>query len=133
MVLWLAPLTVGSCASSSPHVNNVQQLNLRLQGSWLLQSYRPNITLDAPLLALINVQFGQMRVTFDGIRLTAQGPGLQITRTYQIQDVVDQSATLVLSEPTGEMIRVWVSIQNNMLTFRPEDAPWSGEGTLQRI
>jgi hypothetical protein len=108
-------------------------LNLQLQGAWLLQSYRPNIALDAPLLALINIQFGQMRVTFDGTRLTAQGPGLQVTRLYQIQQVVDQSATLVLSEPTGESIRVWVEIRDNMLAFRPQDAPWSGEGTFRRL
>lgn len=132
-LLLLVPLGSGSCASNPPRVNDVQQLNMQLRGTWLLQTYHPNISLDAPLLALINIQFGQMRVTFDGTKLTALGPGLQVVRMYQIHEVVEQSATLVLSEPTGESIRVWVSIQDNMLTFRPMDAPWGGEGTFRRI
>ena len=128
------PFAAGSCAGNPPHVNDVQQLSQRLQGVWLLRSYRPNVSLDPPLLALTNVQFGQMRVTINSNRLIAQGPGLlQVVRTYQIQEIVDQSATLVITEPTGESTRVWVEFRDNLLTFRPMDPPWTGEGTLQRI
>ena len=129
----LVPVAVGSCASNPPRVNNVQQWNQRLQGAWLLQSYRPYITLDAPTLALINIQFGQMRVTMDGTRFTAQGPGVQVARTYQIQASEDESAILIIADPSGVPIRVTVFLQDNLLTFHPLDAPWSGEGTLRRI
>jgi hypothetical protein len=129
----LVPLAAGSCASNPPRVNDVQQLNQRLQGVWLLQSYRPNVALEAPLLALVNIQFGQMRVTFNGTQLTAQGPALQVARTYQIQEAMDQTATLIVSEPTGVSVRVRVEFRDNLLMFRPLDAPWSGEGSLQRL
>jgi len=85
------------------------------------------------MLALINIQFGQMRVTMDGTRLTAQGPGVQVARTYQIQASEDESAMLIISDPSGVPIRVSVFLQDNLLTFHPLDAPWSGEGTLRRI
>jgi len=130
---WLVLLAAVSCASNPPRVNDVQQVNQRLQGVWLLQSYRPDVALEAPLLALVNVQFGQMRVTFNGTRLNAQGPALQVARTFQIQEAMDQTATLIVLDPNGVSNRVRVEFRDNLLMFRPLDAPWSGEGTLQRL
>jgi hypothetical protein len=121
------------CASSQPRVNDVQQVSLRLQGNWLLESYRPNVALEAPLAAMLAMQLGQLRVNFDATQFTAQGSGMQVTRTYTIQEVVDTTATLIVSEPTGVSIRVWIDFTGNILTFRPMDAPWSGQGTLKRL
>jgi hypothetical protein len=126
-------MTLGSCASSQTRVNDVQQINQRLQGVWLLENFRPNVSLEPGLSALLSLQFGQMRVTVDGSRITAQGPGLQVMRTFQIQETVDQSATLVVTDQTGIAIRVWVEFRDKWLTFRPMDSPWTGEGTLQRL
>jgi hypothetical protein len=130
--LLLALPASSGCAGNQSRVNDVQQVNLRLQGSWVLRSYRPNVALEAPLAAMLNVQLGQLRVTINGTQLEAQGPALQVVRSYQIQEVVDQTATLVVTEPTGVSVRVWIEFRDNLLTFRPLDAPWGGEGTLQR-
>jgi hypothetical protein len=136
--LWLVISAVGSCASNPPRVNDVQQVNQSLRRAWLLQSYRSTTTLEPLLQALVNAQFEQMRVTINGTQingtqLTAQGPGVQVVRTYQIQEAADQTATLIVSEPTGASVRVRVEIRDSSLTFRPFDAPWGGEGTLQRL
>ena len=85
------------------------------------------------MAVLVNMQFGQLRVTINGAQISAQGPGVQVGRTYQVLEADDQSATLTVSEPTGASVRVWVAIQDNVLTFHPLDAPWSGEGTLRRL
>ena len=132
-LLAFALLVVASCASSQPRVNNVQVVNQQLQGAWILQSYRPFTALETPLAVLVNMQFGQMRVTINGTQISAQGPGVQVARSYQVLEADAQSATLTVSEPTGASVRVWIAIQDNVLTFHPLDAPWGGEGTLRRM
>lgn len=121
------------CASSQIRANDVQQVTQRLQGSWLLTSYHPSVALEAPLQGMLGMQLGQMRVVIEGTQISASGPGLQVARSYYIQEVVDQTATLVVSEPSGVSIRVWIEMRDPVLTFRPLDAPWSGQGTLQRL
>jgi hypothetical protein len=131
--LLLAVSVSSGCASSAPRVTEVQQVNMRLQGNWLLQSYRPSVALEAPLVAMLGAQLGQLRVTVDATQLSAVGPGVQVVRTYRIQEVVDQAATLVVSEPSGVSVRVWIEFRENLVIFRPMDAPWNGEGTLRRL
>lgn len=133
ILMALVVLSVTACGSSQPRVNHVQVMNQRMQGAWLLQSYRPFTSLDAPMAALVNLQLGQMRVTINGAQITAQGPGAQVVRTYSVLEADDRSATIVVSEPTGASVRVWLAIEGNLLTFHPLDAPWGGEGTLQRL
>jgi hypothetical protein len=106
---------------------------MQLQGDWLLTSYRPNVPLEAPLQGLLQVQLGQLRVHIEGERIIATGPFVQVTRTYRVEEAFDQTATLVVAEPTGVSVRVWIERQGNVLTFRPLDAPWNGEGTLLRL
>ena len=122
-----------SCASNQKRVNDVQQMSQRLQGAWLLKNFTPREPLEPALFALLNLQFGQLRVVVNGTQITAQGPGLQVSRTYQIQEVVDSSATLLVIDQSGIAVRVWIEIRDNWLTFRPIDSPWTGEGVLQRL
>lgn len=129
-------LSVGAfpaCSSSQTRVTDVQQLNQRLQGVWLLQSYRPSVPLEMTLQGMLQSQLGQMQVLVNGTQVVATGPGVSATRNYQIEEVLDQTATLVVSEPSGVSVRVWIEIRDRTLTFRPLSAPWSGEGTLQRL
>lgn len=130
-----ALITIGAfgCASHQTRVNDVLVVTQRLQGAWLLTGYHPSVAMEAPLQGMLNMQLGQLKVQITGSQLTASGPGLEVARTYRIQEVVDQTATLVVSEPSGVSIRVWIEMRDPILTFRPLDAPWSGEGTLQRL
>ena len=111
----------------------MKQMNQRLQGTWLLKSFNPREPLEPALFTLLSLQFEQMRVVVDGSRITAQGPGLQVLRTYQIQEAIAPSATLLVIDQSGIASRVWVEIHENWLTFRPLDSPWAGEGLLQRV
>jgi len=132
-LLGFATLATASCAGGQAQVNNVQVVNQGLQGVWLLKSYRPLMSFDVPLAALVSPQLGQMRVTVQKAQMTVQGPGVQVVRTYQVLQADGVFATIVISAPTGESVRVSISIEGNLLTFRPLDAPWTGEGTLQRL
>jgi hypothetical protein len=78
-------------------------------------------------------QLGKMQVRVGGGNINATGPGIEFARTYQIQEVVDETATLLVAEPTGVTTRVWIEFRDNTLIFRPLDAPWEGEGSLIRI
>jgi hypothetical protein len=131
--LALTASALPGCASSHMRANGFQQVTQRLQGSWLLTSYHPSVSLEAPLQGMLGVQLGQMRVVIEGAQITASGPGVQVARSYRIQEVFDQTATLVVSEPSGVSVRVWIELRDPVLTFRPLDAPWSGQGTLQRL
>jgi hypothetical protein len=132
-LLAIVMLCAGACAGSSPRTNDIQLINQRLQGDWVLQSYRPFTSLEAPMVAIVNLQLGQMRVKVNGAQINAQGPGVQVTRTYSVIEADDRSATIAVSEPTGASVRVWIGLEGNVLIFRPLDAPWSGEGTLRRL
>jgi hypothetical protein len=129
----LAFAALPSCSASSRSTADPSQIVMRLQGDWLLTSYRPNVPLEAPLQGLLQAQLGQLRVRVEGDRISATGPFVQVSRTYRVQEAFDQTATLVVSEPTGVSIRVWIERQGNVLTFRPLDAPWNGEGTLLSV
>ncbi len=122
-----------ACASSQTRTNEVQVITQKLQGEWLLQSYRPFTSLDPPMAAVVNVQLGQMRVSINGAQMTAQGPGVQVVRTFSVIEADDRSATLDVSEPAGSSVRVWIGLEGSLLIFRPLDAPWGGEGTLRRL
>jgi len=132
LALLLMPLALGSCASRQSHVNDIQQLGQRLQGTWVLKNFTPKEALEPALYALLTLQFGQMRVTVQGSRIVAQGPGLQVVRTFQIQEAFDTTATLLVVDQSGIAVRVWIEIRDQWLTFRPMDSPWTGEGVLQR-
>ena len=133
LVLVLAPLGLGACGSSQKRVDYVQQVGQGLQGAWLLESFRSLEPLEPALLALLTLQFGQLRVVVNGTQITAQGPGLQVLRTYKIQEANEDSATLLVIDQSGIAVRVWVEIRDNSLTFRPMDSPWTGEGVLRRL
>ena len=122
-----------SCASNQPRVNDIQLVNQSLQGAWLLTSYRPLMSLDVPLAALVNPQLGRMQVIVNSTQMSVQGPGVQVARTYQVLKADEMFATLAITAPTGEVVRVSISIDGNVLTFHPLDAPWTGEGTLRRL
>ena len=134
LLLVMLAVLPSACASQQPRVNYVQQVNLGLQGNWLLQSYKPFTPLEPPLAAVVNFQCGKMRISISGAQMVAQGPGVQIARTYRIVEADDQGATLQVSDTFGSSVRVWVGVQGTLLTFRPLDAPsWNGEGTLSRL
>lgn len=133
LVMVFAPLALGACASNQKRVSDVQQMGQRLQGNWLLKSFTPRVPLEPALFTLLSLQFGQMRVSVNGNQITAQGPGLQVLRTYQFQEAFEDSATLLVIDQSGIGVRVGVEIHDGWLTLRPMDSPWTGEGVLQRL
>jgi len=132
-LLVFSQVALGSCASSPKRVNDVQQMSQKLQGVWVLKSFTPREPLEPALFALLSTQLGQMRVSVNGSQITAQGPLLQVVRTYRVQEAADSTATLLVIDQSGIAVRVWMEILYNRLTFRPMDSPWTGEGVLERL
>jgi predicted transporter len=122
-----------ACSGTQTRTSDLQQTQQSVQGTWLLRSFHPTVALEAPLQAMLNAQLGQMRITIQGSQIQAQGIGVNVVRTFTVIEVIDRVATLLVSEPTGVSTRVRVELRDGMLYFWPIDAPWTGEGILQRF
>ena len=121
-----------ACGSKQKQADAVVQVNQRLTGKWLLRNFTPEQPLEAPLQSLLAVQFGSMTVQFDGQNLYAAGPGVNVTRRYQITEAGGDVMSAMVYEQTGVWYRVSAQFQGNLLHFRGLDAPWRGTGVLER-
>jgi hypothetical protein len=104
-------------------------------GSWRLVDYRPDVTLEPMLQALLAAQLRTMVVRFDGRALSAQSPTVQITRPYTVENAAGPTFDLVSPDLQGGgtlRSRCQVSDDGRQLQFHAETEPWTGTGTLAR-
>jgi hypothetical protein len=112
-------------------------------GPWRLVDYRPDVTLEPMLQAMLGAQIRTMVVRFDGRSMIAQSPSLQVTRPYMIENPTGLAFDVVSPElqpgagtagPEGANMRTHceMGIGGRVLTFRARSEPWTGVGTLQR-
>ncbi len=113
-------------------------------GPWRLVDYRPDVTLEPMLQAMLAAQIRTMVLRFDGRSLYAQSPTLQVTRPYTIEspaglafDIVTPDVQFGAGEPAGgggATVRSHceMGVGGRVLTFRARTEPWTGIGTLQR-
>jgi hypothetical protein len=111
-------------------------------GPWRLVDYRPDVTLEPMLQAMLAAQIRTMVVRFDGRTLSAQSPTLQVTRPYTIEEPAGLAFDIVAPDvqfggaPAGGgatvRSRCEMGIGGRVLTFRARTEPWTGIGTLQR-
>jgi hypothetical protein len=113
-------------------------------GPWRLVDYRPDVTLEPMLQAMLAAQIRTMVVRFDGSSLYAQSPTLQVTRPYTIEQPAGLAFDIVAPDVQfggapaggggGATVRSHceMGIGGRVLTFRARTEPWTGIGTLQR-
>jgi hypothetical protein len=110
-------------------------------GPWRLVDYRPDVTLEPMLQAMLAAQVRTMVVSFDGRSMIAQSPSLQVTRPYTIEnpaglafDIVSPELQPGAATTGGANMRSHceMGIGGRVLTFRARSEPWTGIGTLQR-
>jgi hypothetical protein len=112
----------------------IAEADRTLQGTWLLLEAQPKPALDPVLNALLAVQFGQMKVTFQRGVMTAQGVGLQFKRSYQITSVEENGHMhMMLRDFVGDTDETDGKIDGDILIFNGRSSPWNGTGRLRRI
>ena len=111
----------------------ISAVDVRLRGSWVLQTFVPETTLEPMLAAMLQFQFGQMVIRLDGQRAYADSPGLHVTRGYRITDVQGDQFELVTFDDQGVAYNATcVFVGDNDLRFHSTTAPWKGTGALRR-
>src|SRR4051794_11146114 len=99
LTVLLLPLAVacgGSSNSSGAATPNelaqqaardANEVNKRLQGSWRLADYRPEVPLEATFQLLLAAQMQTMVIRFENGRLLADSPTIHLNRSYEITEV----------------------------------------------
>lgn len=105
--------------------------NRRLQGAWVLASFKPEVSLEPMLQGLLAVQVGHMRVTFDGKQIVALGPGVSATRQYVVTDAAFDRAQITVYDE-GVPYQVEGEFRGNQILFHALTSPWRGTGVLVR-
>jgi hypothetical protein len=129
------PLT--GCASSQANASDparaIASANQRLQGTWLLVDFQPEVPLEPMLAQLLSMQIGHLTAQLDGGRMVATGLGVQATRTYRIDDASMDRFKLTLFDDTGVAYESWGDFQNDVVRFESLTTPWRGQGAWKRV
>jgi hypothetical protein len=132
------PLLAGCGGSSSAAPRDATQESIasadaRLRGRWVLVGYKPDIPLEPTLAMLLSTQFEHMTITFDGNRMLAEGPGINVTRKYRIREAYGDHFRAEVSDEFGVAYDSSNDFTGNLLQLRALTDPWRGTGTLRRL
>jgi hypothetical protein len=111
----------------------IASLDQRLQGSWRIASYRPDVTLEPNLAALLQLQIQSMTVRFDRGLYFADSPTIHAGGRYLVREAAGPFFRIAL-EHQG----VWYishgqfSADGQSIPFAGETEPWTGNGELHR-
>jgi hypothetical protein len=121
----------GATTGATP-AGNVASANKRLSGSWRLQSFNPQVSLDLPLQAVLMAEIGQLVVTFEQTQFTAVGPGVNYPGRYVVTSAAGDQLEGVLYDQQGVAYHFSAQFSDNQLSFQLSDKPWAGFGVLVR-
>ena len=107
-------------------------VDAQLRGSWTLQSFQPEVSLEPMLQAMLDFQFGRLVAVFDGKRFVADSVGIHVERTYQISEAQGDQFTLTAFDDHGVPYVAYCSIGDGKLKVRATTEPWRGFATLTR-
>jgi hypothetical protein len=127
-----ASLALGCGSGSGQAVNPAQAANQRLEGSWQLLSFRPNLALEAPLQGLLDAQLKTLTINFGGGQFSASGPGVDSAGRYEITDASGDALTGRIYDRAGAGYGITGQFVGTQLQFTSTDVPWAGAGVLER-
>jgi hypothetical protein len=105
----------------------------RLAGSWLLVRYDPEVPLDGVSSLFVQSQVGKMIVRIDRDVLTAEGPGVSVTRRIQIGAAYGDHFDAQIVESSGIGNDTSNEFQGDKLVVVASGSSWRGKALLSRI
>lgn len=104
----------------------------QLQGKWVLINFEPEVGFEPMLEGLLEAQRDTLLITFDDRTITAEGPGINLTRSYEVVKSVFDHVDLVVFGEDGTNYEMIGRFAGDDLEFESRTAPWKGRGRLRR-
>lgn len=104
----------------------------RLRGTWTLVSFTPEVPLEQSLQAFLQLQFGRMKITVDGDKLTAQGLGIQTQRRIAVRSGYADHFDAVIYDSFGVGYETSNDFQGEQVLSQIVTLPWRGKAVLTR-
>ena len=130
--LCLNAALVPGCGSASTPADSVVTANQRLGGAWRLQRFSPSVPLDLPLQAVLSAELGQLIVTFDQGKFSADGPAVNFSGRYEVTSAAGEMLSLVMYDAQNVGYRFSAQFVGKVLHFQSIDKPWIGVGEFER-
>ncbi len=117
---------------------DIASVNQRLQGSWRLNGYTPDVPLEPMLAMWLAGAQRSLVVRFDGGSLQADAPGqafaFHYDRPFTVSNVAGNNFTLTTVTPSGDALVSYCQLdpQNQGLQFHSQTEPFRGSGVLVR-
>ncbi len=106
--------------------------NQRLQGTWILMQFQPELALEPMLAELLALQMGRLAVRFEGKQALITGVGVETERSYRVLEADYDRLKIVLTDPSGVAYQSSGQFFDNELHFHSDTSPWRGRGILKR-
>lgn len=110
----------------------VADADARLRGSWTLQSFRPDVSLEPMLQAMLDFQYGRLTATFDGKRMIAESIGIHVDRAYQLSEVKGDEFKITSFDDHGVPYEGVCTFAEGKLQVHSTTDPWRGYAILTR-
>jgi hypothetical protein len=107
-------------------------MSQRLEGHWLLASFRPRTAFEPMLEGLLRAQLGAMLIQVDDGMLHATGIGVSAARRYEVTAAAGDDFKATLYDERGVPYALSGQFRADRLAFSSLDEPWQGEGELLR-
>ncbi len=132
-MLLAAPALAGCASTTAAPANSVATANQRLTGSWRLQSFGAEESLDLPLQAVLAAELGQLVVSFNQSQFTAVGPGVNVAGRYVVTSAEGDQLQAILYDSQGVGYHFSAQFAGNLLHFHIDDKPWAGVGAVEKM
>jgi hypothetical protein len=129
-VFVLSAVACGGRDAAAPESRAVA--SQRLEGEWLLTSFRPETSFEPMLEGLLRAQLGAMVVRVENSTVHAMGIGVTVMRKYEITEAEGDAFKGALYDERGVPYALTGQFQGNALAFTSLDEPWRGQGEMQR-
>jgi hypothetical protein len=138
-VLASAPAGCGQPAATPDAIAaDIAGINQRLQGSWRLNGYTPDVALEPMLAMWLTGAQRSLVIRFDGGSLQADAPNqafaFHYDRPFTISNVAGNNFTLTTVTQNGDALVSYCQLdpQNQGLQFHSQTEPFRGSGVLVR-
>jgi hypothetical protein len=110
----------------------IADVDAQLRGSWTLQSFRPEVSLEPMLQTMLEFQYGRLVARFDGKRMVADSVGIHVDRAYQISEVKGDEFKMTSFDEHGVPYEAVCTFAEGKLQIHSTTDPWRGFASLTR-